>query len=198
MVVSNQQEVTENNGFRYGIDVVRGASRSDEWYTPRYAVEIIVPYLKRFSHVWCPFDTEDSEFVKVLREHGKTVTPTHIWSGQDLYTTDVPRGTQVIVSNPPFSQRDQVFERCFGLGLPFALIGNANSLFDSKKRFDLFATHNFEILVPRGRVEYLSGEGITNKGVAFQSVYVCSGVLPKQIVFTEMSKSSFKLGVPPM
>lgn len=28
-------------------------SKSDEYYTPRYAVEIILPYLENFSHIWC-------------------------------------------------------------------------------------------------------------------------------------------------
>lgn len=43
-------------------------SKSDEYYTPRYAVEIILPYLEKFEHIWCPFDKENSEFVKMLQE----------------------------------------------------------------------------------------------------------------------------------
>lgn len=46
-------------------------SKSDEYYTPRYAVEIILPYIEKFDHVWCPFDKEHSEFVKVLQDNGK-------------------------------------------------------------------------------------------------------------------------------
>lgn len=46
-------------------------SKSDEYYTPRYAVEIILPYIEKFDHVWCPFDKEHSEFVKALQEKGK-------------------------------------------------------------------------------------------------------------------------------
>lgn len=46
-------------------------SKGDEYYTPRYAVEIILPYLEKFSHIWCPFDKEHSQFVKVLQEKVK-------------------------------------------------------------------------------------------------------------------------------
>lgn len=46
-------------------------SKSDEYYTPRYAVEIILPYIEKFNHIWCPFDKEHSEFVKALQEKGK-------------------------------------------------------------------------------------------------------------------------------
>nr|DAK43963.1 MAG TPA: adenine-specific methyltransferase [Caudoviricetes sp.] len=39
-----------------------------------------------------------------------------------------------IVSNPPFSKRDNIFLRLYELGLPFAMIMNNNGLFDSKAR----------------------------------------------------------------
>ena len=47
-------------------------SKSDEYYTPEYAVKIILPYLKAraFKHVWCPFDKEHSEFIKILKKRG--------------------------------------------------------------------------------------------------------------------------------
>lgn len=62
-------------------------SKSDEWYTPKEAVEIILPYLKRkgYKSVWCPFDKEHSEFVKVLTENGYKVIHTHIENGQDFF-----------------------------------------------------------------------------------------------------------------
>lgn len=38
-------------------------SKSDEYYTPAYAVQVILPFLKDrgFKHIWCPFDKELSE-----------------------------------------------------------------------------------------------------------------------------------------
>lgn len=53
-------------------------SGNDEFYTPLYAIKPIVPYLKPNSLVWCPFDTEDSLFVKHLRSVGHDVIATHI------------------------------------------------------------------------------------------------------------------------
>jgi hypothetical protein len=43
---------------------------SDEVYTPSYAVKPVLKYIKENSVIWCPFDTEDSEYVRVLREAG--------------------------------------------------------------------------------------------------------------------------------
>ncbi|HAP5496858.1 TPA: hypothetical protein IU017_002871 [Enterococcus faecalis] len=45
----------------------RQAAKSDEWYTPAYAVEPIIPYLKKGSTVWCPFDLPDSNYVKLCQ-----------------------------------------------------------------------------------------------------------------------------------
>ena len=114
-------------------------SKSDEYYTPKYAVEIILPYIEKFNHIWCPFDKEHSEFVKALRERGKKVTFGHIETGQDFFSYEqAPGGVDCIVSNPPFSKRDNIFLRLYELGLPFAMIMNNNGLFDNKTRFELF------------------------------------------------------------
>ena len=42
-------------------------SGNDEFYTPLYAIEPIAKYIKPNSTIWCPFDTEDSLFVKYFR-----------------------------------------------------------------------------------------------------------------------------------
>lgn len=56
-------------------------SKNDEWYTPAYAVYPIIQFLKPESVIWCPFDTAESEFVKVLKKHNFKVIFSHILSG---------------------------------------------------------------------------------------------------------------------
>ena len=36
---------------------------NDECYTPDYGVKPILKYIPKDAIVWCPFDTEESEFV---------------------------------------------------------------------------------------------------------------------------------------
>ena len=36
---------------------------NDECYTPAYGVEPILEFIPEGAVIWCPFDTEDSEFV---------------------------------------------------------------------------------------------------------------------------------------
>ena len=45
-------------------------SGNDEFYTPLYAIEPILKYIKPNSTIWCPFDTEESLFVKELIRGG--------------------------------------------------------------------------------------------------------------------------------
>ena len=73
----------------------------DEVYTPAYAVEPILKYIEPNSIVWCPFDTQESIFVKKLKEAGHTVIATHISNGSDFFKISVPE-CDYIISNPPY------------------------------------------------------------------------------------------------
>lgn len=41
----------------------------DEQYTPRKTVEMLLPHIQHLKDktIWCPCDTEESEFVQVLK-----------------------------------------------------------------------------------------------------------------------------------
>ena len=43
---------------------------TDEWYTPKSAVEMILPYVKNYKTIWCPFDKPYSEYAKVFTTGG--------------------------------------------------------------------------------------------------------------------------------
>lgn len=161
-------------------------SNTDEWFTPKEVVEAIVPYLERagIKHVLCPFDAEDSEFVKVLGEHGFDVAYSHIATGGDFFEIEDLNDYDAVVSNPPFSKRQAVLEKLFESDTSFAMILNFNGLFDSKKRWELFKENNFELLIPKGRMCFSNENGIANSP-NFQSIWVCRGIGKKQIEFME-------------
>lgn len=164
-------------------------SNTDEWYTPAEAVELIVPYLKRrgYHKILCPFDKEQSEFVRVLKAHGFEVAYGHIETGQDFFDVENLSDYDAVVSNPPFSKRQKILERLFESGVPFALILNFNGLFDSKSRWKLFKDNRFELLVPLGRIHFFN-ENCEVNSPNFQSIYVCKGMCNRQIEFVEPPK----------
>lgn len=65
------------------MDKVAG-SQNDEFYTPLYAVEPIFKCVKPNSRIWCPFDTEDSYYVKYAQSLGHKVVHTHLDDGKDF------------------------------------------------------------------------------------------------------------------
>lgn len=139
-----------------------------------------------YNRIWCPFDKAESKFVTTFQECGYEVVYGHIETGQDFFDYDVPQG-DIVVSNPPFSKRDAIFERLYEWQVPFALVMNFNGLFDSRKRADLFRNNRIEILVPRGRMKFIHRDKGALNSPNFQSVYVCSGLLDNQIEFSEAS-----------
>lgn len=169
-------------------------ANTDEWYTTRNSVELIVPYLSRggYSKILCPFDTAESQYVKVLTERGFDVTYSHIADGVDFFDIDNLTDYDAVVSNPPFSKREAILERLFTSGVPFAMIMNFNGLFDSQKRWRMFKANDFELLIPNGRMHFFN-EDCEGNSPNFQSVYVCSGMADKTIEFVEFGGEQLSL-----
>ena len=171
-------------------------SNNDEFYTPPYAIKPIMPYLRPGSTVWCPFDTEDSLYVKMLRSDGHTVIATHISTGEDFFTTPTPSGVDYVVSNPPYSLKTEVLLELFKRGTPFAMLLGVVGLFESQKRFEMFRDNSFEIMYMNRRVSYFKDyeDQKPELNPPFSSVYLCSGVLPRQVMFAEIDKKDLTFG----
>ncbi|HJG66172.1 MAG TPA: hypothetical protein K8V14_02520 [Staphylococcus ureilyticus] len=176
------------------------SSKNDEFYTPKYAIDPIINYLKEkgFKNVWCPFDTEKSLYVNILKSHGFNITYTHIASGENgnffnlIKDNHFVDNFDVIVSNPPYSLKTEVLESLFDSKKPFAMLLGVVGIFESQKRFDMFKNNIFEIMYFNRRVSYFEdyNEQKPSKNPPFSSVYITSKVLPKHIVFEEINKSN--------
>ncbi len=164
-------------------DILYSAGRNDECYTPRYAVLPLLDFLESFRGkvIWCPFDTDRSEFVKVLRENNFNVVHSHIDNGQDFYTYE-PKNWDIIVSNPPFTNKRKIFERCLSFGKPFALLMSNTWLNDAAPK-QLFFDRDLQLLMFDKRIEFNG-----NKKKTFSSSYYCYNFLPKQIIMRKIKK----------
>lgn len=171
------------------MDKVAG-SGNDEFYTPRYAVDPLFKYIPIPSTIWCPFDTEDSWFVKMFREWGHKVITTHLGNGQDFFTYEPNEHYDYIISNPPYSLKNEVFARLFALKKKFAMLVGVVGVFESQKRFNLFRENDFEIMYMNKRIAYFKSFSDQKPSLnpPFSSVYITSGVLPEKIVFEEVIK----------
>lgn len=163
-------------------------NKNDEYYTPSYAVYPILKYLEPKSTIWCPFDKEESQFVKVFRDNGFKVVHGHIETGQDFFDAEVPI-CDYIVSNPPYSLKGRVFERLYEIGKPFAMLINFQGIFDHGDRFELFRRNKVEMLWLSPRVNYIKPNENRASGVPFQSGYLCSGIFEEGLNFEYLNKN---------
>ena len=161
-------------------------NKADEYYTKEYAIKPLLKYIPIDKTVWCPFDKQESNFVKLLQERGNNVIYGHIETGRDFFRYE-PQYYDCIVSNPPYSLRELILERLFFLRKPFAILINEAGLFDSKKRYELLKNNKFEIMVFDKRIDYIKDKEML-KGVPFKSIYLCSNLLPKQFVFETVAQ----------
>ena len=172
-------------GLNVGYLTAATDKASDEVFTPRYAVTPIVKYIKKDSVIWCPFDEEDSEYVKVLRENGFKVIATHIINGQNFFEYE-PEEYDVIISNPPFSIKDDILKRLDELKKPYAMLLPLPTL-QGQKRFKYLK--DTEALIFDKRVNFFKDK-ITKeimKGISFASIYICKDFLPQKLIFEELN-----------
>ncbi len=148
--------------------------KGDEYYTPDYIVEIIVPALKKknFKNIWCPFDLESSEYVQVLRKHGFNVINTHLDLGQDFLTFEPTFEFDAIVSNPPFSIKNQIISKCIKYGKPWALLLSATCI-QSASLIKLLSQQEINFYMFDKRISY------NGDRPPFPSWYFTHGILDK-------------------
>lgn len=164
--------------------ILYSKGNNDECATLSYAVEPIIKYVPKNAVVWCPFDTEESEFVKQIRANGNKVLHSHISEGKDFYSYEPEEHWDCIVSNPPFTGKRKIFERALSFGKPFALIMSNTWLNDSAPK-QLFMRKDLQLLMFDKRMRFKNKGAINNK-ITFSSSYFCHDFLPKQIIMEKL------------
>lgn len=157
---------------------------SDECYTPREAVLPLLKYIPKDKIIWCPFDTKDSEYVKVFQENDYNVIYSHIDNGENFFYYE-PDNYDIIVSNPPFSIKDDVLKHLDELNKPYAILLPLPSL-QGQKRFTYL--QGGQALIFDKRINFYKDKEHTKmeKGVAFASIYVCKDLLPNDLIFEKI------------
>lgn len=156
---------------------------SDEVFTPAYAVEALLPYIPyAYETIWCPFDTEDSEYVKVLRKNGYTVIASHIDDDKNFFYYQPEEEYDCIISNPPFSIKDDVIKHLWELDKPYAILLPVPAL-QGQKRFPYMK--DCQALIFDKRINYFTNKETKEiqKGVSFGSFYLCRKFLHNDLIF---------------
>lgn len=174
----------------------KAAGRSNHFQTPDWAVDCLVPYIKnhfryRNEHKVVGIENKIWEcaqgagnIVQRLEHHKFDVIGTDIMNGFDFLSPLMPPPEfDVIVTNPPYSVKDEWLERCYEIGKPFALLMPITAL-GEQERFKMYKKHGIQVLMLPKRVDFEtpSGEG---SGAWFYCAWFCWGLLPDKICFAD-------------
>lgn len=160
------------------------SSINDEFRTPIAGVYAILKYLKLNTTIWCPFDTIESNFVKVLKLNGHKVIYSHKES-HDFFKWQPDERIDYIISNPPYSIKDDILERLYSLQIPFAMLLPITSL-EGIRRGRLFRQHGIELLVLDRRINFIYNKATKNNW--FNTSYFCYRILPQKLIFTTFTQ----------
>jgi hypothetical protein len=140
---------------------------SDEWYTSQETVDIAIELLdpEPNSLILCPFDSENSLFVKTLQAMEHTV----IYGIQDFIDGQF-HIADYIITNPPFSIKDQIIRKVYEYGLKSVLVLPIDAL-GGVNRHNLYREYGYpSVYVPSRRIAYYDEAGELRKGSSFHSV----------------------------
>lgn len=177
------KKTTKNKKELDSAKLLFSSGGNDECYTPYYGVKPILEFIPKNAIVWCPFDTAESEFVKQI-SFTNNVVYSHIGNGQNFFEYE-PTNWDMIISNPPFTNKRKFFERALSFNKPFALIMTNTWLNDSAPK-QLFKDKELQLLMFDKRMMFNQPGGIDNSKITFSSSYYCWNFLPKQIIIREL------------
>lgn len=163
---------------------------SDEVYTPAYAVKPLIKYIRQFNPnaiIWCPFDKDYSNYVKILTEAGFKVIYSHIDDNKNFFYYE-PENYDIIISNPPFSIKDDILKRLYELNKPYAMLLPIPTL-QGQTRFPYLK--DIQYLGFDKRINYYKDISMTKTqdGVSFGSCYLCKNFLPKDLIIEELERN---------
>ena len=154
---------------------------TDEIYTPEYALNPLLPYIKKFKVVWeCAWG--EGALATHLRKKGFEVRGSNVVNFFD----DWHLVYDCIVTNPPYSKKDEFLKRAYELGKPFAFLMPLTTL-EGIKRGALFKKYGLQLIIPNRRINFITPNGGSSSW--FATAWFTWGLnLPKDIMFVELNR----------
>lgn len=98
----------------------------------------------------------------------------------------------MIITNPPYSLKDEFLKKCYEWNKPFALLLPITALEGKARGGAMYRQHGVEVLVLDGRVQFMENMvknyNKTKSGNWFNTSWFCHNILPDKLIFKELNK----------
>lgn len=154
--------------------------RPDNFQTPPEALNILLPFIKKEWLIWeCAWG--QGKLYNQLKKEGYNVVGSDI----EFNFLENYKECDCIITNPPYSLKDQFIRRCYELKKPFALLMPLTAL-EGKKRQACYKEHGLQLIIPSKRINFETPSG-KGKGSWFMTAWYTWGLnLPKDILFLDL------------
>jgi hypothetical protein len=153
---------------------------SDEMQTPQIAIKCLVPYLNKDWTIW-----ESAWGGGSLANHLKKEGFNVIGSNEVDFLDNFNNDFDCIVTNPPYSKKEEFLRRAYLIGKPFAFLLPLTAL-EGKRRGELYRQFGIQLIIPNKRINFVTPSGMGG-GSWFQVAWFCYKLnLPKDLNFVEL------------
>lgn len=156
---------------------------NNECYTPANAIIPLIKYIPLGYTIWdCDYGSGrlahhfSKEGFKVIGDRD-----------QDFLTDEInPHAFNIIITNPPYSLKNEFLKRAFEIGKPFAFLLPLTAL-EGIKRGKMFREKNIQLIIPNRRINFEIPSG--KKSSWFATAWFCYKMnLPKDLNFVELER----------
>lgn len=161
---------------------VQSNIKHDECQTPKEGISFLLPFLDKKQTIW------DSAYgggslAKNFRELGFNVI-----GNREIDFLKENLDCDIIITNPPYSLKEEFLERAYSIGKPFAFLMPLTAL-EGKKRGELYRKYGIQLIIPNKRINFILPEGKGNSGAWFATAWFCYKLnLPKDLNFVELER----------
>lgn len=156
----------------------------DELYTPEYAINPLLKYLPKDKIIWECTDFGSSNITKVLKKNGFQVVSTHK-KDFDFLKDTADFSFDIILTNPPYSLKNQFLQKCYEYKKPFCLLLPITSL-EGIERGKMFREYGVELMVLDKRCNFIYDNSKKNNW--FNTSWFCWNILPSKLIFESLEK----------
>lgn len=164
-------------------------SPRDDFRTPFYATEIIVPYIPKGLPIWeCAYG--EGHIARALKHFGFNVVSSDIFSNADFtvdFIKDQPPISRpfIIITNPPYSLKKEFIYKALEYEVPFAFLIPADY---SQWLIDVLEKDGIQRITPRKRINFITPHKKLNTTSYFHTYWLVRYFnLPKDEIFVDIN-----------